>query len=76
VAGSANGGFDDYASAQAAMTGVKDVVYKPIPENHAVYKKLYVLYKQLHDSFGLADRPASLANVMKDLLKIKEEAAG
>lgn len=76
VAGSANGGYNDFASAQAAMTGVKDVVYKPISKNHAVYQKLYTLYKQLHDAFGLAGHTASLANVMKDLLKIKEAAAG
>ena len=76
VAGSANGGHDDFASAQAAMTGVKEVVYKPIPENHAVYQKLYALYKQLHDGFGLADNTACLSNVMKDLLEIKEKALG
>jgi L-ribulokinase len=74
VAGSAAGGFDDYASAQSAMTGVKDVVYKPNAENHAVYEKLYALYKQLHDGFGLADHTANLSNVMKDLLNIKDEA--
>jgi L-ribulokinase len=76
VAGSASGGYDDFAAAQAAMTGVKDVIYKPIPENHAVYQKLYALYKQLHDGFGLAGHTASLSNVMKDLLQIKEAAAG
>ncbi len=72
VAGSANGGYDDFASAQAAMTGVKNVVYKPIPENQAVYAKLYKLYKQLHDGFGVAGSAVDMANVMKDLLDIKE----
>ena len=37
---------------KARMTGVKDRVYEPIPENVAVYKRLYALYKQLHDAFG------------------------
>ena len=72
VAGSASGGYDDFYSAQAAMTGVKDLVFKPIPENQAVYAKLYKLYKQLHDAFGLAENNSGLANIMKDLLDIKE----
>jgi L-ribulokinase len=72
VAGSDNGGYDDFTAAQAAMTGVKDVVYKPIPENQRIYAKLYKLYKQLHDGFGVYGNSISMANVMKDLLDIKE----
>ena len=66
------GGYDNFADAQAAMCGVKDVTYKPIPENHTVYKQLYALYKQLHDAFGLQDWSGKLANVMKNLLNIKD----
>jgi L-ribulokinase len=76
VATSAAGGYDDFASAQSAMTGVKDVVYKPDQENHAVYKKLYKLYKQLHDGFGVPGTKAEITNVMKDLLDIKEDCQG
>ena len=72
VAGSAVGGYDDFASAVSAMTGVKEIVYKPISENQEVYAKLYSLYKQLHDGFGIADNSIGMANVMKDLLEIKE----
>lgn len=72
VAGTEKGGYDDFASAQAAMTGVKETVYKPIPANQAVYEKLYDLYKQLHDGFGVAGNNIPMANVMKDLLNIKE----
>ena len=72
VAGSERGGYDDLGSAQTAMTGVKDIVYKPIPENQAVYQKLYRLYKQLHDCFGIAEIAADMSNIMKDLLCIKE----
>jgi len=50
VAGSAAGGYDTTQAAQAAMTGVKDLRYDPIPENHAIYAELYPLYKRLHDS--------------------------
>ena len=66
------GAHPDYKSAQAAMCGIKDVTYKPIAENHEIYKKLYGLYKQLHDGFGLESSSGKIANVMKDLLKIKE----
>ncbi len=34
--------------------------------------ELYKLYKQLHDAFGLTDYAPALANVMKDLLNIKD----
>ena len=72
VAGKESGGYDDFADAQAAMCGIKDVTYKPIPENNTAYQKLYALYMQLHDAFGLRDWSGKLANVMKDLLNIKD----
>lgn len=68
------GAHADYDIAQEAMCGIKDITYKPIAENHAVYKKLYALYKQLHDALGLKDAPGKMYNIMKDLLDIKEEA--
>ena len=74
VAGSAAGGYDDFGTAVSAMTGVKEIVYKPIPENQAVYARLYKLYKQLHDGFGIADNAIGMANVMKELLEIKENS--
>jgi L-ribulokinase len=74
VAGKASGGHDSFADAQAAMCGIKDVTYKPIAENAEVYKQLYVLYKQLHDAFGTQDFSGKMANVMKELLSIKDSA--
>ena len=68
------GAHPDYDAAQTAMCGIKDVTYKPIEKNHEVYKKLYILYKQLHDAFGLESFSGKMANVMKDLLKIKDQA--
>ena len=72
VAGAKAGGHDDFAKAQAAICGIKDVTYKPITKNHKVYQKLYALYKQLHDAFGVQDWSGKLANVMKELLNIKD----
>jgi L-ribulokinase len=66
------GGYKNFAEAQAAMCGIKKTTYKPKPENHTVYKKLYILYKQLHDAFGLKGFSGSMANVMKELLNIKD----
>ncbi|MGD9109954.1 MAG: ribulokinase [Phycisphaerales bacterium] len=74
VAGKAAGGHNSFADAQKAMCGTKEVTYKPNPQNHQVYQQLYKLYKQLHDAFGITDTSTSLANVMKDLLTIKERA--
>lgn len=71
----AAGVYPGYAEAQAAMTGVKDLVYKPNPPARATYQKLYELYRQLHDSFGGVGGAFSLANVMKDLLAVKQVAS-
>jgi L-ribulokinase len=54
------------------MCGIKDTTYKPVPENHKTYTKLYTLYKQLHDAFGTTDYSGKPANVMKELLDIKD----
>ncbi len=74
VAGSKAGGYDNFADAQAAMSGLKTTVFEPIPENCLVYKRLYSLYMQLHDAFGIRDHSPNLANVMKELLNIKDTA--
>jgi len=71
AAGKSSGGYDNVTEAQQKMTGT-DKTYKPIEENHAVYQKLYQLYKQLHDSFGTREGQSSLYNVMKDLLDIRD----
>jgi len=72
VAGKAAGGYDTTEEAQAAMTGVKDIVYEPSSSDaHPVYAALYELYRRLHDAFGVAGTVDDLADVMKKLLDIK-----
>ena len=75
VAGAVAGGaYPDFITAQKSMTGLKEVEFRPIPANHAVYKELYALYKDLHDAFGLPTWKGSLAHVMKRLIEIREKA--
>jgi L-ribulokinase len=62
VAGKSAGGYDSIVDAAKSMARVKSEVYRPIPQNHAIYKQLFTEYKQLHDYFG---RGAN--NVMKRL---------
>jgi len=53
------------------MAHLKDEVFRPVPENQAVYDGLYAEYKVLHDYFGRGDN-----NVMKRLKRIKAEVLG
>jgi L-ribulokinase len=72
VAGKAAGGYDDFATAAKKMTGVQKTIFKPNPKAVKVYQRLYELYRQLHDSFGIKDRAADISNVMKDLLAVRD----
>ena len=74
VAGKKAGGYDNFADAQAAMCGIKETTFKPVLENQKVYQQLYSLYSQLHDAFGLESYSGKMANVMKELLDIKDKA--
>lgn len=65
----AAGVYDDIHQAADKMGKLKDLVVSPIPENQAVYDKLYAEYKQLYDYFG---RGAN--DVMKRLKLIRNEA--
>ena len=53
------------------MGKLKDEVVKPIPENQAMYDKLYEEYRTLYDYFGRGTN-----DVMKRLKSIKHEALG
>ncbi|WP_042167325.1 ribulokinase [Paenibacillus gorillae] len=69
AAGAERGGYDSIVDAAERMARVQEETYKPIPENVAVYDKLYAEYNALHDYFG---RGAN--DVMKRLKAIKESA--
>ncbi len=75
MAGAVVGGaYPDFNAAAQAMTSLDEKQYTPIPENVAVYEKLFGLYKQLHDLFGTKKYAENQFNVMKELIAIREEA--
>ncbi len=71
AAGSKAGGYDSLDDAVNAMGKLSDKVYRPIPENKAVYDRLYAEYVRLHDYFGRGGN-----DVMKRLRKIRAEQSG
>lgn len=68
------GQYKSFAAAQKAMCGLKPKTFKPDKKAQKVYQQLYVLYKKLHDSFGIRGHKQDISVVMKDLLAIKEKA--
>ncbi|THF73991.1 ribulokinase [Cohnella fermenti] len=70
AAGSAKGGYDSVVDAAKAMARVREETFKPIPDNVAVYERLYQEYRTLHDYFG---RGAN--DVMKRLKALKDEVS-
>lgn len=69
------GAHVDFATATQAMTGVRDEVYRPNPGAVGVYDRLFALYSDLHDAFGVAGTRKDLAGVMKELLSIREDVS-
>ena len=61
-------------AAQKAMCGFKDTVYKPTPAGRRAYERLYELYCELHDSFGVKGATFDHFGVMKSLLEISRSA--
>lgn len=73
AAGAVESGFDSVQDAQRALCRVRETVYEPDRRNHAVYARLYGLYRQLHDAFGTATWSGRVNHVMKELIAIREE---
>lgn len=74
VAGKEAGGYDDFPRAQKRMTGLKPRVFQPNSKAHETYKRLYKIYRTLHDSFGTKDSIKPLHGVMKQLIEIRDQA--
>ncbi len=67
AAGGERGGYHTIFEGAKVMGKLKDVVYRPIPQNKAVYDQLYAEYNILHDYFG-----RGVNDVMKRLKAIKK----
>lgn len=70
--GKETSGFSNILEAQDKLIGIKKR-FEPNSSNISVYKRLYALYKQLHDAFGTEKWSGKMHNVMKDLLIIRDE---
>lgn len=68
AAGSAAGGYDSIVDASVNMTRLREKSYQPVPENKAIYDKLFAEYSKLHDYFGRGEN-----DVMKRLKELKAE---
>ncbi|KAA3607543.1 MAG: ribulokinase [Planctomycetota bacterium] len=71
--GVAGGRYPDIPAAQKAMSGVRSDRYLPDAPAVAVYDRLYRLYSDLHDAFGLAGASVPLDGIMKELMAIRRE---
>jgi L-ribulokinase len=68
AAGEALGGYPDITVAASHMGGLRDMVYKPQPDNVQIYDALYQEYKRLYNYFGRGEN-----NVMKQLRHLKRQ---
>jgi L-ribulokinase len=55
IFGAVAAGAGTWQELQSKVTAIREKVYHPIPENVAVYRELYALYRDVHDAFGTAD---------------------
>jgi L-ribulokinase len=70
--GAVCGGSVSLGEVQRNCCRMRDLEYRPIPENEVVYREIYALYRTLHDAFGVADWQGRLSHVMKDLIAIRQ----
>lgn len=69
----AAGAYPSFAEATEAMTGLHPRAFEPNPDDQRTYDRLYALYRQIHDAFGVAGTQNDLSGVMKELLTIRDE---
>jgi len=68
AAGRAGGGYDSIFEAAAPMGHTQKRTYKPRPQHHEVYNRLFTEYRALHDYFGRGTN-----DVMKRLKELKRQ---
>jgi L-ribulokinase len=70
--GAVCGGSVTLEEVQRNCCRMRDIEYRPIPENEAVYREIYALYLTLHDAFGVSGWQGRLDHVMKELIAIRQ----
>ena len=68
AAGRSGGGYDSIFEAAERMARVQKLTFRPHPENHEIYARLFREYQSLHDYFGRGSN-----DVMKRLKALKRE---
>jgi L-ribulokinase len=74
VAKKETGEADSIEQIQQVVCSTQPEPYQPRPEENKHYRKLYALYKKVHDAFGREDQQVNLGKVMKRLKSLKEKA--
>jgi len=72
AAATAAGHYPSMREAERRMVPEHRTTYRPRPEHHAIYARLYQLYSDLHDQFGDVSA-RSLGHLMRDLKIIQAE---
>lgn len=76
AAGASPGGYDSFEDAQERMTSVHPRVFKPDQDAQVIYNELYLLYRELHDTFGnVPGASAHLPTLMKRLLALRDRVS-
>jgi L-ribulokinase len=75
AAGPDRGGYATAAQAQERLTRFQAERFDPRPDRHATYARMYELYRDLHDAFGLEKDERGLGGVMKELLALRDGTA-
>ena len=74
AAGPDRGGFATAAQAQKRLTRYQPGRFAPRPDRHKTYARLYELYRDLHDAFGLEKDERGLGGLMKELLALRDRS--
>ena len=70
--GAVCGGSVSLEEVQRNCCRMRELEYRPIPENETVYREIYALYRTLHDAFGMENWQGRLSHVMKELIAIRQ----
>ena len=63
----------DLGELQKSMIKECSKEYLPQAAESLTYSKLYGLYSEIHDAFGVEGQSSDLYSIMKDLIAIKKE---